>query len=104
SATDERRFSGFIANTRARANTDGIGNSVVGNIFQVRDETLSFDKGFEFDLKGSTIHFKPLWYSSKYSYHLGEGYNAFARAYINNMYGVNEFINNTYTCRMCFMM
>src|SRR5699024_6776781 len=45
SITDEAGFSGFIANTNARTTADGIGNSSVGDVFQVRDNAVSYNKG-----------------------------------------------------------
>ncbi|RHW33514.1 phage tail spike protein [Oceanobacillus profundus] len=69
-ARDEDNFTGFIANTNARMNVDGIGNSVVGNIFQIRNSAIGFDKGYTFNLMGSTITMNPMT-TGVYNYDIG---------------------------------
>src|SRR5699024_11452564 len=49
-ATDESDFTGFIANTKERSKVDGIGNSAVGDIFDVRATAVLFSKVFLCDL------------------------------------------------------
>ncbi|MED4080095.1 phage tail spike protein [Halalkalibacterium halodurans] len=79
--TDSSYFSGFITNTRARTVEDGIGNSVVGNIFHIRDVAVSFSKGFEFDLNGNTITMRGF-NTGIYNYDLGLDNAHFRRMHI----------------------
>lgn len=54
-ATTESFFSGFIANTRKRTSADGVGNSAIGNVFDVRDKANDYEKGFRFNLAGNNM-------------------------------------------------
>lgn len=54
SATDERDFSGFITNTLARTKVDEIGNSVVGQVFHIRDKAIDFNKGIKFNFQSES--------------------------------------------------
>src|SRR5699024_6549999 len=90
-ASDDQNFTGFIANTNARMNVDNIGNSVVGNIFQVRDESVSFSKGFTFNLKSNTISMYGM-NTSRYNYNLGSSVNMFRRAYIGSIFSNDGLI------------
>ncbi|MDO6448081.1 phage tail spike protein [Oceanobacillus profundus] len=79
---DEENFTGFIANTRQRQQTDGIGNSVVGHIFHIRDEAVSFNKGLMFDLTSNEIDIHPM-NTSTYAYNLGTNSGGFRRLYLD---------------------
>ena len=80
---DQENFTGFIANTRGRQQADGIGNSVVGHIFHIRDEAVSYSKGLEFDLTSNTISIHPM-NATTYDYDLGTARGGFRRMYFNN--------------------
>lgn len=79
-ATDAADFSGFISNANDRESVDGIGNSVVGNRFHVRDNAVSFSKGFLFNVNQSTPYFSPM-NTGSYSYTLGSRNNRWAEIY-----------------------
>ncbi len=79
---DENFFTGFIANTSRRMVDDGVGNSVVGDIFHVRDEAVDFKRGFLFDLSRGRKTLMPM-NTGIYTYDLGASNNYFDRAYIN---------------------
>ena len=85
---DDEDFTGFIANTLDRMSVDGIGNSVVGKRFDVRDKAVSFGEGFTFNLAGARKYLSPL-NAGSIPYDLGTGSNYFRRAYINEI-RVNE--------------
>jgi phage minor structural protein len=78
---DDQNFTGFITNTNQRMSTDGIGNSVVGRIFHIRDQAVSFSKGFEFDLNGNTITMRGF-NTGTYNYDLGLNNAHFRRMHI----------------------
>ncbi|MCM3444391.1 phage tail spike protein [Metabacillus halosaccharovorans] len=82
-AIDENSFTGFIANTNRREFEDGIGNSVVGDIFQIRDKAIAFTRGFTYDLNGTTVEFKPL-NSGTYQYNMGASNNHFNKLYLSD--------------------
>src|SRR5699024_5927114 len=84
-ATDESDFTGFIANTKERSKVDGIGNSAVGNIFPVRDDAVSFSKGWLFNLNpdGADGYFSPI-NTGDYDYHLGRSNNRWNQLYLQN--------------------
>lgn len=88
-ANDRQSFNGFIANTFARELEDGIGNSVVGNRFHVRDKVIDFTKGFVFNVRGG--YFSPM-YTGTHSYDLGTSNNKWS-----NIYGtlVNSSTHNS---------
>src|SRR5699024_2546929 len=89
--TDEAGFSGFIANTNARTTADGIGNSSVGDVFQVRDNAVSYNKGFQFDLRGSdNFRMRPI-SGGSYNYWLGASDNHFNGVYTNQLRTNNGF-------------
>ncbi len=81
---DDKYFTGFIANTSRRIVDDGIGNSVVGDIFQVRDLAVTFSRGFTFDLRGNKKSFAPM-NSETYTYDLGTNLNSFEDAYLQTI-------------------
>src|SRR5699024_5218774 len=93
--TDEARFSGFIANGRARYDSDGMLNSVVGLRFDVRDESIEFGRGFTFRL-GSRSVFRGM-STGAYDYDLGESDSPFGAIYLKNrIYGYSDLeIRNT---------
>src|SRR5699024_6066507 len=91
---DDRYFSGFIANTTKRESVDGIGNSVVGYKFHVRDLPVSYTKGFEFNLNGSNIYFNGI--TSGHNYYLGKEGLPFRRGYINNISSSDDNFNILY--------
>lgn len=80
-AMDSANFTGFITNTRQRQITDGIGNSVVGHIFHIRDEAVNFAKGLRFDLTGNRINIHPM-SSGTYDYDIGTSNGSFERLYL----------------------
>ena len=60
-ATDASNFTGFIANTDARTEIDNIGNSVVGDVFHIREKAVAYREGFRFDLRDSVVNvFRPI--------------------------------------------
>lgn len=83
-ARDDENFTGFIVNTLQRSLTDGIGNSVVGNVFDVRDEAVSFRTGIRFNLTGSVPSVYPL-SASSISYDIGKNDNWFRRIYVEDL-------------------
>src|SRR5699024_9678077 len=89
SMSDANYFTGFIANTNKREVSDGIGNSVVGYTFHVREIALSYDKGFTFTLRGSSPTLRGM-NSHLYEYTLGESLNRFNELYVNNISGVSD--------------
>lgn len=93
-AMDEHNFTGFIANTRQRELTDGIGQSVVGQYFHVRDKAVSFSQGFLFDLSSSTRSiFRPI-NTGTYDTYLGVDGNRWKEVWA---WEINGAINNTST-------
>ncbi|GAA0346845.1 hypothetical protein GCM10008931_42630 [Oceanobacillus oncorhynchi subsp. oncorhynchi] len=91
-ALDDRWFTGFITNTNRRMDVDGIGNSVVGQVFHVRDKAVSYSRGFRFDISTNTAVLHGL-NTGSHSYHLGRPYDRFARTYTDNIYGDNITFN-----------
>ncbi|MEF3330554.1 phage tail spike protein [Oceanobacillus oncorhynchi] len=81
-ARDDNYFSGFIVNTYARTLADGIGNSVVGNVFHIRDKSVNFSKGYRFDLSGNTIQMHPM-NGGRYNYYIGTNNGSINRIYMN---------------------
>src|SRR5699024_7104242 len=79
-ANDASDFSGFIANANDRELVDSVGNSVVGNRFHVRDNAVSFSKGFLFNVNQSAPYFSPM-NTGRYSYTLGSSNNRWAEIY-----------------------
>jgi len=101
---DENWFTGFISNTNGRMLEDNIGNSVVGDIFHVRDEAVGFRRGFTFDLKGSRKYFAPM-RSGVYTYDLGKYDNSFSDAYIQRARPINDFeVVNNFSLRQRFVL
>lgn len=92
SAVDAQNFTGFITNTYQRSLTDSIGNSVIGNIFHVRDKAVSFSRGFTFNISTSSAVLYGM-NTDLHTYNLGRGGNRFTRAYIDNFYGDNITFN-----------
>ncbi|MCM3396493.1 phage tail protein [Oceanobacillus profundus] len=90
-ATDRDYFTGFIANTEARTNIDGIGNAVVGKVFHIRDKSVSFSQGIRFDMSSNTMVIHPMNFSI-YNYHLGTPTGQFARAYLQDIRSDSGFI------------
>jgi hypothetical protein len=82
--TDENYFTGFIANTSQRQASDGIQNSVVGHKFHIRDQAVFYNKGFEFDLNGSTIVMRGM-STGSYDYQLGYSSAPLARVITNHI-------------------
>lgn len=93
--SDGNYFTGFIANTSGRYSSDGIQNSVVGNLFQVRDEVIGFNRGFEFHISGSTHSFRGMSTNSN-DYNLGERNAPFTSLFMKgNIHAESDFaINN----------
>ncbi|WP_271396891.1 phage tail protein [Salinicoccus roseus] len=93
---DDKYFTGFIANTSRRIVDDGIGNSVVGDIFHVRDKAVNFSRGFLFDLSRSRKTIMPM-NTGIYTYDLGADNNYFDRAYINSVWSSGNLeVRNQY--------
>lgn len=83
-AMDSTQFSGFIANTISRQDVDNIGNSVVGDVFHVRDKAVSYSIGFRFDLSGSVKYMRGM-NTSKYTYDLGTSGSQFRNVFTQNV-------------------
>ncbi|WP_405101398.1 tail fiber domain-containing protein [Oceanobacillus sp. FSL H7-0719] len=83
-ASDSVSFTGFIANTDARTDVDNIGNSVVGDMFHIRDRAVSFDVAFRFDLTGSVKRMHPI-NTGRHTYDLGADNNRFRNLYVDNV-------------------
>lgn len=79
-ATDGSNFTGFIANTDARTEVDNIGNSVVGQVFHIRDKAVSYKEGFRFDLQQSVNVFRPI-NTSTHTYDIGTQGSRFRNVY-----------------------
>src|SRR5690625_4301928 len=92
-ALDDNWFSGFIANTTQREATDGIGNSVVGYRFHIRDKAVTYTKGWEYNLNGNTLEFRPI-NTGIYDYRLGVDGNRWNEVWA---WEINGAINNTST-------
>ncbi|WP_424475447.1 tail fiber domain-containing protein [Oceanobacillus kimchii] len=90
-ATDGDWFTGFISNTNARMNADGIGNSVVGKYFHIRDYSVSYSKGLRFDLSTNNVLIHPM-NTSRHSYSLGHSMNEFDSANIREIHSNNGYI------------
>ncbi len=89
---DEDDYSGFIANANDRELVDDIGNSSVGNRFQVRDKAIKYTKGFEFELRGSNnFRMRPISAGSQ-DYWLGATNNQFAGIYVRQMRTSHGFL------------
>lgn len=93
-ALDAADFTGFVANTRERMIADGIGNSVVGHVFHIRDEVVSYSKGFRFDLAygGGRISMSGL-NTGTYNYDLGSPSSRFSRVYTDHIRGDSIYFN-----------
>lgn len=78
-ANDSSDFSGFIANTNAREQIDGIGNSVVGNRFHIRDKAVSFERGYLFKTDDDA-YFSPI-NTGSFDYDLGRPNNRWTNIY-----------------------
>src|SRR5699024_4878291 len=93
--SDGNYFTGFIANTSRRYSSDGIQNSVVGNLFQVRDEVIGFNRGFEFSISGSIHTFRGMSTNSN-DYNLRERNSPFTSLFMKgNIHDKSDFaINN----------
>lgn len=92
SAMDSMNFTGFITNTRQRELTDGIGNSVIGNYFHIRDEAVSYSKGYLWDLSGSTITMHPM-NTGTYNYYIGTSNGSIDRLYLGGTIYANDRLN-----------
>lgn len=92
-ALDDNWFSGFITNTTQREATDGIGNSVVGYRFHIRDKAVTYTKGWEYNLNGNTLEFRPI-NTGIYDYRLGVDGNRWNEVWA---WEINGAINNTST-------
>src|SRR5690625_5029600 len=88
---DDAFFSGFIANTRIRTAEDGIGNSVVGNVFHIRDLAVSFKNGFKFELTGRRIVMYRM-NTGTYDYDIGSNLNRIDRLWINSLRAPQDFV------------
>lgn len=90
SMRDDNYFTGFIANTNRREAIDGIGNSVIGYTFHVRDKPLSYDKGFTFELRGNpTLRGIN---AHNHNYYLGNSNFLFHRLYVRGINTVGNFV------------
>ncbi|WP_193064919.1 phage tail protein [Oceanobacillus oncorhynchi] len=79
-ANDLSDFSGFIANANDRELVDAVGNSAVGNRFHVRDNAISFSKGFLFKVDDNEPYFSPM-NTGTHSYRLGTPNNRWPEIY-----------------------
>src|SRR5699024_2995376 len=101
SPVDDRYVTGFIANTNRRTVEDGVGNSSIGELFDVRNLPVSYDYGFRFDLRGSKKVLRGL-SAGNYDYELGESDSPFNALYLRNrMYADSdlEFRNRSNTSK-----
>jgi len=96
--SDENYFSGFIANTTKRESEDEIGNSVVGYRFHIRDLPVSYTKGFEFNINGSTNVFRGM-NTGSVDYNLGDENSLFNQLFVRRVKtsGGFEVRNNSAT-------
>src|SRR5699024_11928282 len=96
SPVDDRYFTGFIANTNRRTVEDGVGNSSIGELFDVRNLPVSYNYGFRFDLRGSKKVLRGL-SAGSYDYDLGESDSPFRAIYLQRrIYGYSDLeIRNT---------
>ncbi|WP_152657604.1 phage tail spike protein [Oceanobacillus sp. CFH 90083] len=85
SATDSSNFSGFIANRMQRYWEDGIGNSVIGHRFDVRNVAVGFDYGFTFQIQGTRKVMRGL-SSNDYNYYLGDQNQELEGVYTKTLY------------------
>ncbi|GIO25084.1 phage tail protein [Oceanobacillus sp. J11TS1] len=88
-ATDDRWFRGFIANTNARMNEDDSSNSAVGRRFRVVNIPVAWNKGFEFDLSGTTNVFKPI-VNTDMTYDIGVREQPFRNVFAENLRRVSR--------------
>ncbi|TFJ92131.1 phage tail spike protein [Lentibacillus salicampi] len=94
-AQDEKYFTGFISNTNRRTLEDDIGNSVVGRVFQIRDEAVGYSRGFHFDVAGSSMSMNPI-NGRSYDYDLGETANSFRHYYTKGNIYADQFLDIRY--------
>lgn len=80
-ANDDSNFYGFIANTYQRRIIDGIGNSVIGHVFHIRDKAVSFNKGWTYNLVGNNLQFYGM-STGSYNYDLGKSGNLFRHLWL----------------------
>src|SRR5699024_12516600 len=66
-------------------------NSVVGNVFHIRDLAVSFKKGFKFDLTGSRIVMHGM-NSGAYNYDIGSSLNRIDRLWVNSLRAPKDFV------------
>lgn len=98
-AIDSQNFTGFITNTRQRELTDGIGQSVVGQYFHVRDNAVNFSQGFLFDISSSSQSiFRPL-SAGTYDAYLGVNGNRWREVWAWDIYGTLAS-TSTYNAKM----
>jgi hypothetical protein len=90
SANDDVYFNGFIANTNRRVYDDNVGNSVVGDLFDVRDQAYVVEKGYQFDLRSGRSSFSGINAASR-DYDLGTPDRLFDRLYIRQVRTVGDF-------------
>ncbi|MEK4298249.1 phage tail spike protein [Oceanobacillus sp. FSL W8-0428] len=88
---DQDNFSGFIANRMQRYHEDGIGNSVVGHRFDVRNSATAFEWGFMFDIRGNRKVLRGI-NSGTYNYDLGATGQHFQRLYVNSIYSTESIV------------
>src|SRR5699024_3243487 len=84
--TDDNDFTGFIARTLDRSSVDGIGNTAVGDIIQVRNNAVLFSTRFLCDLTrcaGVDAYFSPI-NTGTHNYHLGRSNNRWNQLYLQN--------------------
>ncbi|BAB04681.1 phage tail spike protein [Halalkalibacterium halodurans] len=91
---DDQNFTGFITNTNQRMITDGIGNSVVGRIFHIRDQAVSFRKGVAFNFSDSTtMNIFPI-NTGSYDYVFGSNNNKWKDIHADNIRAAQVYIRN----------
>jgi len=83
-AGSENTFTGFISNTDARVEADNIGNSVVGDLFQIREQSFYFRQGFRFELYDKVKVFRPI-YTNLQDYDIGTPSAMFRNIYARAM-------------------
>ena len=89
-AMDAHDFRGFITNTATREEVDGIGQSVVGKVFQIRNASVNFNRGWTFDLRDSNNPAIRPMNTGSADYNIGASGYRFNRIYLKNSPNVSS--------------
>lgn len=86
SVGNDNYFRGFITNTDGRTTADNIGNSVIGDVFHIRDKASGdFKEGFRFDLRDSVVNTMRPINADQYNYDIGTPNSRFRNVYSANV-------------------